>query len=252
MTPDDQKNDSILRIRGVLEGAVMVLLAAILLALAGWTALGALGLLPMLSVPATLGGEAFDAGPALQTGAAVLLLAVLTLTPGLRHIRRLEAAHRDFRVGMEDVTRAYWAAHAADRAGVFTMAREFDAVRERFEFLRRHPNLQDLAPELLELAAQMSTEARDLADIYSDEKVAHAEAMLVERQAEAERLGGLIDRAHEVTRDIRRALGDVELEEDVLRSRIAVLREELDGLWREIDAPAPRPEPEPRLRLAAE
>lgn len=239
------------QLRDMLQTVAIFLLAILALSLAGATALSAAGALPWLFLPARLGDTVIDAGPLLQFGLALTFLAILALVPGTARVRRLEAAHREFRVGMEDVTRAYWAAHAADRAGIFPLHREFDAVRERFEFLRQHPDLSDLEPELLELAAQMSTEARELARLYSDEKVARAEAMLLERRAEADRTGRLIERAHVVTRDIRRALAEVEMEEDVLRSRIAMLREELEEIWSGIDGPGSA-QPEPRLRVAAE
>jgi len=200
-----------------------------------------------------VGVNPVDAGPLLQIGAAIVLLAIVALLPGLARVRRLEAAHRSFRVGMEDVSRAYWAAHAADRAGLFALGREFDAVRERLEFLRRHPDLGAHEPELLELAAQMSAEARELAAIYSDEKVARAETMLAERRMEVERLTGLVERAHGVTRDLRRALDEVTLDEDVARARIDRLCEEIGALWDEIERVGTAPPPaEPRLRLAAE
>jgi len=249
--PEDLKSDLPGQLRDMLQTVAICLLAILALALAGATALSAAGALPWLSLPARLGDTVIDVGPALQSGLALTFLAILALVPGTARVRRLEAAHREFRVGMEDVTRAYWAAHAADRAGVFALHREFDAVRERFEFLRRHPDLSELEPELLELAAQMSTEARELARLYSDEKVARAEAMLLERRTEADRTGRLIERAHVVTRDLRRALAEVEMEEDVLRSRIAMLRDELEEIWSEIDGPGSA-RPEPRLRVAAE
>jgi hypothetical protein len=249
--PDDQEIFLLPKIQRVLQSVAMLGLVGVSLSLTVLTALGAAGAVPMLSVPASIGINGVDAGPLLQTGAAVTLLALLALLPGSAKVRQLEASHRSFQIGMEDVTRAYWAAHAADRVGIFQMSREFDAVRERFEFLRQHPELSEHEPELLELAAQMSTEARDLARIYSDEKVARAEAMLVERKAEAKRLTQLIDRAHQVSRDMRRRLAEVEMDEDVVRSRIGALREELESIWTELDASAPE-RVGPTLRLAAE
>lgn len=251
--PDDFKGQFISNIQGVLQWIVAGALVAAGLGLAAWTALGAAGSVPMLSVPAVVGVNPVDAGPLLQIGAAIVLLAIVALLPGLARVRRLEAAHRSFRVGMEDVSRAYWAAHAADRAGLFALGREFDAVRERLEFLRRHPDLGAHEPELLELAAQMSAEARELAAIYSDEKVARAETMLAERRMEVERLTGLVERAHGVTRDLRRALDEVTLDEDVARARIDRLREEIGALWEEIERGGGTPATTgPRLRLAAE
>ena len=44
------------------------------------------------------------------------------------------------------VARAYRHAHAADRAGVFALSSEFDAMRARLEHLRKHPDLSHLEP----------------------------------------------------------------------------------------------------------
>ncbi|MFC2968339.1 hypothetical protein [Acidimangrovimonas pyrenivorans] len=70
--------------------------------------------------------------------------------------------------------RALARAHGGDREGVFALSSEFDSMRERLTHLRKHPDLSGLEPELLELAAQMSHLSRDLARVYSDEKVARA------------------------------------------------------------------------------
>lgn len=252
MTPDDQKNSVFISMRRGLEAVAIVFSACLGLAVLASVALAGLGIWPWLSLPAGFGEHAIDAGPILQIGLCVVLAMVMALLPASARVMRLERAHRDFHVDMNDVTRAYYAAHAADRAGVFKMHREFDAMRERMEFLTTHPDLGALDPEILELAAQMSTEARDLAGIYSDDKVAHARSMLAERHAEAERLDKLIDRAHVVTRDIRRTLDDVTLAEDAIRSRVSMLRDDLETLWVEIDITAPHPHPELKLRLAAE
>ena len=154
---------------------------------------------------------------------------------------------------MEDVTRAYWLAHSADRAGTFKLAREFDAVRERFRFLRDHPDLEDIQPELLELAAQMGAESRDLARIYSDTKVARAQEMLELRRFEAAEMQERVARALAVTGQIKRLLQDVEMDEAMARSALARLREELDELMPKIETVTPTPQPpkRPRLRVAS-
>ncbi len=252
MTPDDQKNSVLLSIRQRLEWVALFCAASLCLALFAASGLAALGVWPWISLPAVVGETPFDAGPVLQIGLCVVMAIILALLPTSARVLRLEHAHRDFRVDMNDVTRAYVAAHAADRAGVFQMHREFDAMRERMAFLTSHPDLGALDPEILELAAQMSTEARELAELYSDERVTHARSMLAERQSEAERLDRLIDKAHVVTGDIRRHLQNVSLKEDAIRSRISMLQGELEGLWDEISAASPAAQAEPKLRLAGE
>ncbi|MEL7459982.1 MAG: DNA repair protein [Pseudomonadota bacterium] len=252
MTPDDQKTSILEHIRHGLEVVAICLTTCLGLGLLTSVIMAALGIWPWLSLPAHVGANAIDAGPILQIGLCVVLATILAMLPASARVMRLERVHRSFQIDMNDVTRAYYAAHAADRAGVFQMHREFDAMRERMDFLTTHPDLGSLDPEILELAAQMSTEARDLAGIYSDERVAHARSMLAERHGEAERLDRLIDRAHVVTRDIRRTLEDVTLKEDTIRSRVAMLRDELETLWPEITEGAPPPHPTLKLRLAAE
>ena len=51
------------------------------------------------------------------------------------------------------------------------MSSEFDAVRERLAYLHDHHDLDSLEPSVLEVAAQMSHQSRELSDIYSDEKL---------------------------------------------------------------------------------
>lgn len=113
---------------------------------------------------------------------------------------------------MEDVTRAYMASHAADRAGTFTLSYEFDAVRERIVYMRDHPELENLEPEVLEVAAQMSASARDLAAVYSDEKVARAKTFLQQRHGEIEKQQDRIIRAHHSIAELRQWSQQVEVE----------------------------------------
>lgn len=200
------------------------------------TVLAAFGVLPWLSVTVMYGAEVVDAGPVVQGGGAVLLALLCTFFPSARRVMRIEAMRRDFSLGMDDVTRAYWAAHAADRAGTFRMGREFDAVRERLLYLRDHPDLEDLEPKVLEVAAQMSAESRELARIYSDEAVNRARELLQHRRADAEEMSERIARAHGAVGEMRRLLADVEVEEEVVRSRLARLREELSDLMPAIEA----------------
>tara|TARA_B110000977_G_C10692345_1_gene343997 strand:- start:106 stop:576 length:471 start_codon:yes stop_codon:yes gene_type:complete len=130
---------------------------------------------------------------------------------------------------MEDVARAYHVCHTADRSGIFTMSSEFDAVRERLAYLRDHPDLDSLEPQVLEIAAQMSHQSRELADIYNVEKVARAKMFLHQRQQEAERQQQLIIEAHHALRDIRKWSQQVELEESVVASQLSQLQEQLDA-----------------------
>ena len=211
----------------VLATGLIVLMALIAL---GYTLAAALGLLPWLTLYAQFGDLTWlHAGHATQIGITLLLCSLLLYLPATRRVAALERSHRQFQVSMEDVARAYHLAHTADRAGVFSLSSEFDAVRERLAYLRDHPELDRLEPELLELAAQMSHTARDLADIYSDEKVARARMFLRQRQQEAERQQQLIVEAHHALRGIRKWSQQVELEESVVASRLGQLEEQLQA-----------------------
>ena len=206
------------------------------LALAALAALGACGLavagaLPWLTLPLAFGdGDPVDAGPWVQGGLALILVALCGFLPASARVMRLEASHRRFHATMEDVARAYYAAHAVDRGGAFRFANEFDAVRERLAFLRDHPELGALEPEVLELAAQMSHVARDLARVYADDKVAAAREALNHRGDLAAQVERDIARATQATRELARRLAAVEEREEGAEAGIAALEAELDAL----------------------
>jgi hypothetical protein len=207
-----------------------------------------LGCLLSLSVAAALWSIAAAAGfaPWLQFGGGMtgigiqlaltcLLIGLCFFVPMNDRVLRLENSHREFRVSMWDVTAAYQVAHAADRQGAFTLKREFDSVRERLEHLRAHPDLRTLEPEILEIAAQMSHESRDLAEIYSTERVERARHFLRQRQEEAEQMQERVQSAHTTCRELKRWLDRVEDDEEVARSQVARLWEELNELLPHFD-----------------
>ena len=234
-------------IQSMTHGLAMAMIGVAAAAATVTTLLSAAGALPWLRLEASFAGsDPALAGPVTQLFITLFLLLLCVFLPSGARVMRLEAAHRDFAVGMEDVTRAYWYAHAADRAGVFRLDREYDAVRERIHFLQDHPDLADLDAELLELAAQMSHESRDLARLYSDEKVAHAKESLAHRRLEAEELRSRIERASVATAEIRRELTEVELDEDLVKARLKRFREELAELLPSIDSVGVLGEPEER------
>lgn len=186
------------------------------------------GLIPWPVVNASFGGaEIVWMGQALQIGLTALLVLIACILPSARRVMRLETTHRRFEVDMDDVTRAYRAAHMADRAEMFEMRREFDAVRERYRFLSEHPELGDMDAELLTIAAQMSEQSRDLAAEYSDEKVARAKDSLRQRLKDSEVLKNRIQGAFAAVREIRRMMEEVDVEESTVASQLQRLREEL-------------------------
>jgi hypothetical protein len=211
----------------------LTLAALVSLAAAGamWSAAATLGLLPWPQIAVGLGGAApVDAGVAVQLTLTLLLLGLCFFVPMNDRVLRLENSHREFRVTKWDVARAYQAAQAADRDGVFTLRSEFDSVRERLEHLRAHPDLRSLEPKILEIVAQMSQESRELAEIYSIERVERARTFLRQRQEELEQMKERMQSAHAICRQLKHWLARVEEDEEVVRARVAALREELNEL----------------------
>ncbi len=189
------------------------------------------GLLPWPQLSIQYAGEIVPwAGMALQLGLTALLVMVALFLPSTRRVMKLEMSHREFRVNMDDVTHAYRAAHMADRAETFQMRREFDAVRERYQFLKEHPSLAEMDADLLTIAAQMSEQSRELAEVYSDEKVARAKESLVQRQADAQNLDERIQQAFADARELKRLMDDVDIEESSVASQLDRLRKEVADL----------------------
>ena len=147
---------------------------------------------------------------------------------------QLETSHRQFAVGMQDVARAYAAVHAADRAETFQLSSEFDSVRERLAYLRDHPDLSTLEPAVLEMAAQMSHVARDLAEVYSDQKIARARSFLKQRQEEVELFNSRLDQAKAISNEMKHWMHEVELEESVAVAQLERLRDEMQEIMPEL------------------
>ncbi len=195
------------------------------------TGLAFAGVMPWMEVSVIYGGVPVEwAGAALQIGLTALLLLLAVYVPTSRQVMMLEAMHRDFAVSMDDITSAYQAAHLADRRQAFQMQREFDAVRERYEFLKTHPDLPEIDAELLTIAAQMSQQSRDLAQTFSEERVTRAQESLTERRKDAAELQSRIEHANAVSRDLRRQIEDTEFEEGSALSQLARLREDMAEL----------------------
>jgi hypothetical protein len=223
-----------------LIGALFQRLAAIVLVLSALglvaaTAAAAFGGLPWLQIEAGYGGRTYEnAGQIAQIGMTLLAVLSCFYLPSNARIMALETSHRRFDIGMQDIARAYHAAHAADREGVFRLSSEFDSVRERLAWLREHPDLGALEPGLLEVAAQMSHVSQELADIYSEEKVERARAFLRQRQEEVAAFNDRIARAKAVSQELRHWAHEVELEESVAASQLARLREEIQAVLPEL------------------
>lgn len=160
-------------------------------------------------------------------GLSAILLTICLLLPANSRMARLERSHRSFAIGLEDVAHAYRIAHAADRAGVFALSGEFEAVRARLEHLKNHPDLSHLEPEILQLAAQMSFVTRELAQTYSDEKVERAKTFLKQRQEEVQATTDRLTIARHTVDDLRRWLTDIEADERRVEQQIKRLEADL-------------------------
>ena len=221
--------------QSAMQRITLVLVLSLGLGLAGYSIACAAGYAPWLMLPLNFGEVTFaDAGQYVQVGVSALALGLLFFLPTNARVMALETSHRSFHIGMKDVARAYAAAHRADREGVFTLSSEFDSVRERIAFLRDHPDLAELEPSVLEVAAQMSHISRELGQVYSDSRVQRARDFLTARQQEIEDFNARIEEAKLIATDIRKWHMRVELEEDIAEAQIARLCEDLEDILPEI------------------
>ncbi len=237
----------------IAHAASLYAVAAAALAALAATVLAALGVLPWLRLEAGFGATPLpEFGTYLQLGLTALLWLLLGMVPSGARVLALERSHRDFRITMEDVAKAYHMAHAGDRTGAFRLSSEFDAVRERLEYLRDHPDLRLLEADVLTLAAQMSRQSHKLAEIYSDERVARAKDFLRQRQQEAEAQQARIVEALAVAREIGRWSSQVELEEAVVASQLQSLDEQLQAVLPALGYNLDRPAQDPDAAAEAE
>ena len=220
----------------------------------GWWVAAMLGWAPWIQIDLALGWAAHvEAGPIIQSVMTLLLVGLCFFLPTNARVMALERSHREFKMSMWDIARAYQTVHSADRKDAFEIRSEFDSVRDRLTYLRNHPDFRELEPEILELAAQMGHESRELADVYSVERIERARRFLRQRQEEAQLFQERIQTAHAVCLDLRHWLQKVEVEEAVARSQLKRLEDDLEellpalglGLSRERRS-APEPQP-PRI-----
>jgi hypothetical protein len=218
----------ILGIGAMAQMGAMAAIAILAGLMGGLTLMSLAGLSPWIELDAAYGGVPLPwAGMALQIGFTLFCIGLCFFLPASRRILKLEASHRAFHMNMEDVGRAYRVSHAADRAGLFKAASEFDSVRERINHLRTHPDLGALEPAVMEVAAQMSHESRELARIYSKEKVERAREFLRQRQEEAARMDDTIKMARDHCDQLRHWLLEVQTEEALVKRHLARLEADL-------------------------
>ncbi|MFT5798258.1 MAG: hypothetical protein ACI84R_002323, partial [Candidatus Azotimanducaceae bacterium] len=169
----------------LMQRLALLVFAIAALAILCATLAAAIGTLPWIQINMRWDGPTIpNAGMYLQIGLTVLAVGLCFFLPSNRRIIQLENSHREFSIGMDDVSRAYGAVHAADRGDTFRISSEFDSVRERLAYLRDHPDLSSLEPAILEVAAQMSHISKELAEVYSDDRITRARGFLEQRQFE--------------------------------------------------------------------
>ena len=217
------------------QNTTQFVIALLALAMVTLSVGAATGLLPWLEIAAQIDGQPIpNAGMIAQIGFTAFCLAMLFFLPSNTRIMQLEKSHRNFHVSMADISKAYAISHQADRDGLFKIGSEFDSVRERIAHLRDHPNLVTLEPSVLEVAAQMSHEARDLAEIYSAEKVLRAKTFLKQRQQEIERFEENLKIAHQTTGELKNWLLQVETEEGLMERQLDTLEADLFDILPEL------------------
>lgn len=182
-----------------------VLIACTALGVLIYTALSAAGVVPWLSFSLTFGETTYpQAGQVAQIAGTVLMIMFASFLPAVSRVTVLENSHRKFHMKMEDVAQAYYRCHAADRSGVFETSSEFDAVRERLAYMRDHPELSSLEPDVLEVAAQMSQVSQEIASVYSEENIGRARVFLRQRHEEIQSQKKQIAEAHRACEEIEK------------------------------------------------
>lgn len=225
-----------------MQRLALILFALLAIGLLAATGLAVAGLWPWIDLTVGWNGSPIaNAGMYVQIGVTVFALTLCFFLPSNLRIMKLETSHRQFNVDVDDITRAYQAAHHADRQGVFTLSDAFESTRDRLAFLRDHPDLSALEPELLELAAKMSHISRDLAQAYSDERVARARDVLKQRQFEIEQFNERLDQAKAIHSEFSTWINRLELEENVARAKLEELLDEMERLLPELNDEAAAP-----------
>lgn len=231
---------ALIQAQTLVQNIAMLLFALLAIGLVVSTALALAGVLPWPEMILFWQNEQIvSAGMWAQIALTIFAITLCFFLPANKRMLQLEQSHRRFNVAMDDVARAYVAAHAADRDGAFLLADEFDQMRARLGFLRNHPDLGDLEPELLELAAQMSFESRELAERYSNMRVDRARGFLEQRQQELDKFNERLDHAKAINAEFKLWINRIDLEESVAAAQMERLLEELERVLPELNQSDP-------------
>lgn len=225
-------------VQTIVQWLALALFAVLAIGLTVATGLALVGFLPWPDLNLSWDAEPVPwAGQAGQIALTVFAITLCFFLPTNRRVLQLETSHRNFSTSMNDITRAYVAAHTADRAGTFQTADQFESMKDRMEYLRDHPDLRDLEPEVLELAAQMSFASRDLAERYSDTRVKRARGFLEQRQQELELFNDRIEHATAINSEFTGWIKRLELEENVAAAKMDRLLDEIERVLPELNNP---------------
>ncbi|WP_299280498.1 DNA repair protein [uncultured Tateyamaria sp.] len=219
----------------------LILFAALAVILLVSTGLAAAGIWPWVDLAVQWNGQSItNAGLYAQVGLTVFALTLCFFLPSNWRILQLETSHRRFDISLDDVTRAYHLAHTADRQGAFRINDAFDEMRDRMMHMRDHPDLAQLEPEVLELAAKMSHVSRDLAEAFSDDRVERARSFIKERQFEVDRFNERLAHATAIQSEFSLWINRIELDEAVARTQMERLLDELETMLPELNTPSPK------------
>jgi hypothetical protein len=219
----------------LMQRLALVIFAIACVIVLGATLAAAVGLLPWIQMTMRWDGTTVpNAGMYIQIAITCLAVGICFFLPTNNRIMQLENSHRKFTIGMDDISRAYGAVHAADRGDAFRLSSEFDGVRERLAYMRDHPDLSSLEPSVLEIAAQMSHISKELAEVYSDDRVHRARGFLEHRQFELQQFNERLDQAKSASTELKHWLHEIELEESVAAAQLDRLREELKEVLPEL------------------
>lgn len=229
---------------GIAQRISVLLIAGLAALLVGATLAAAFGYLPWLGLDVRFGAEVLDLGLYAQIFFTALAVTLLFFLPSHGRMMQLENSHRKFHLSMQDVAQAYRLAHEADREQLFKTGAEFDEVRERIAHLRNHPDLVGLEPEILEIASQMSFESRDLAQVYSKERVDRARLFLRQRHEEMEEFRQNLKLARTSVDELKHWLTQVEADELTVSKQVDALEADLNALlpklgFEVLEAPTP-------------
>lgn len=219
----------------MMQRLALLVFAVAALIMFGATIGAAFGVLPWIQMTVRWDGATIaNAGMYVQIGLTIVAIGLCFFLPSNRRIIQLENSHRQFSIGMDDVARAYAAVHAADRGDTFRISTEFDAVRERLAYLRDHPDLSSLEPGILEVAAQMSHISKELAEVYSEDRVSRARSFLEQRQFELQQFNERLDQAKIASTELKHWHHEIELEESVAAAQLERLRDDMKDMLPEL------------------